>query len=139
MSFKVLQEIPIDPIIEVIRKHQSEVNIIYLFGSYAKGQEQESSDIDLAIQTQEPMSKMEIYQLRQELAARLNRDVDLIDMEKASAVLKNEVVQGGKRLYCAPHFERKPYELRIISEYLDFQEGTRDLREAIQKRGYVHG
>lgn len=138
MSPKTLKETTIAQIVEIIKNHQPKVQIMYLFGSHAKAQQQESSDIDLAIKTEESISNTEIYDLRQELAAHLNQDVDLIDLEKASTLLRNEVVQGGTRLYCAPHFDRKRYELRIISEYLDFQEGTRDLREAIQKRGYVH-
>ena len=139
MNSKTLKETTIAQIVEIIKNHQPKVQIIYLFGSHAKAQEQETSDIDLAIKTEESISNTEIYDLRQELAAQLNQDVDLIDMEKASTVLKNEVVQGGTRLYCAPQFDYKPYELLIISQYLDFQEGTRHLREAIQKRGYVHG
>ena len=126
-------------IIETIRSARPDTQALYVFGSYANGTTGVMSDIDLALYTSEPMSSMEVYELRQELAAQLNQDVDLIDLREATHLLCNEVVQKGKRLFQAPEFDVDRYELQVISQYLDFQEGTKDLREAIQKRGFIHG
>ena len=136
---QTLQPNHISVIIETVRSARPDTQALYVFGSYANETAGAMSDIDLALHTSDPISSVEVYELRQELAAQLNQDVDLIDLREAAHLLCNEVVQKGKRLFQAPEFDVDRYELQLISQYLDFQEGTRDLREAIQKRGFVHG
>lgn len=126
-------------IIEIVRNARPDTQALYIFGSYADGTAGAMSDVDLAVRTSEPMSSMEVYELRQELAAQLNQDVDLIDLREAAHLVCNEVVQKGERLFRAPEFDVDRYELLVISRFLDFQEGTRELRADIQKRGFVHG
>jgi len=129
----------IETIVDTILREVAEVKVIYLFGSLAEGRGQSFSDVDLALWGEEGLDALAKYHLQQDLAARINRDVDLIDMRTASLTLNNEIVQRGQLLYSDPEFDRPRFELGVISRFLDFQEATRDLREAIRQRGYVHG
>ena len=127
----------INAIVHLIRAEVPEVQVVYVFGSYATGQENEQSDLDIAFLAEADLSGLALYNLRQTLAAKLKKDVDIIQLKDASLVLRNEVVQGGEPIFTADGFDRPNYEMLTISTFLDFQETTRGLREDIKKRGYV--
>lgn len=59
--------------------------LIILFGSTVKGNVRQSSDIDIAYLSDDKVSdQYEIFVIAQELASKLQRDVDLIDLSQAS-------------------------------------------------------
>lgn len=69
-----------------------------LFGSYAKGTQTVSSDIDLAIQLAEPMtSKQKLYYL-ENIQESTGAVIDLVDLHKAGQPLLSQIVKYGKRL-----------------------------------------
>lgn len=51
---------------------------MYLFGSYAKGNASEHSDIDLLIEKGKPMSLLKLSGMRQMVQEALNLSVDLV-------------------------------------------------------------
>ena len=53
----------------------------YLFGSYAKGQANESSDIDILIERGEVKTYDAYYDLREELENTLGTEVDLVAID----------------------------------------------------------
>lgn len=75
------------------------VEFCYLFGSYAKGTETETSDVDLLISM--PVDGLKYYELLELLRERLGKKVDLLD----SAQLNNnpelirEVLGDGIKIY----------------------------------------
>ena len=54
------------------------VKRVFLFGSYAKGTANESSDIDVLIEKGRPLSLLKLSGMRQDMEAALNLSVDLI-------------------------------------------------------------
>ena len=54
------------------------VKRIYLFGSYAKGNANENSDIDLLIEKGKPMSLLKLSGLRQNVQEALDLSVDVV-------------------------------------------------------------
>ena len=54
------------------------VKRIYLFGSYAKGNATENSDIDLLIEKGKPMSLLKLSGMRQSVEVALELPVDLV-------------------------------------------------------------
>lgn len=54
------------------------VKRIYLFGSYAKGNANENSDIDLLIEKGKPMSLLKLSGFRQAVQEALNLSVDVV-------------------------------------------------------------
>lgn len=63
-------------------------NLIILFGSAANGTLREDSDVDIAFLSSKNIEDYDIFMLGQELAEKLERDVDLIDLKKAYTVFK---------------------------------------------------
>ena len=62
--------------------NDKEVRIIYLFGSAARGELRENSDIDIAIIGE--YDSLETYNMQMELSEILDRDVDLINFNKVN-------------------------------------------------------
>lgn len=84
--------------------------LIILFGSLVKGNFRKDSDIDIAYLSDKEISNVERFWVSQEIADSLNRDIDLIDLKKASTVLKAQIVGTGEVIYCEDE-KRKIYFL----------------------------
>ena len=76
---------------------------VYLFGSAATDQMHEESDIDLALYAEEPVVRLRLWDVAQQLATIAGRDVDVVDLRTgtASSVMRMQVLSTGKRLFCA--------------------------------------
>ena len=75
------------------------VHFCYLFGSYAKGNPTEQSDVDLLISTD--VTGIKYYGLAERLRETLKKNVDLINVEQlaGNTDLLNEVLREGIRFY----------------------------------------
>lgn len=71
------------------------VKNIGLFGSYAKGTQAESSDIDILIDLQEPLG-WDFFELKEYLESQLNRPVDLVTRSALKEQLKQKILSQTK-------------------------------------------
>lgn len=67
------------------------VRRVFLFGSYAKGEAKENSDVDLLIEKGEPMSLLKLAGMRQNCQEALNLPVDLITTTGIEENFKKEI------------------------------------------------
>ncbi len=76
-----------------------DVEYCYLFGSYAKGNAKEVSDVDLLIATS--LSGMKFYDLVEALREELRKKVDVLNREqlKGNPNLINEILKDGVKIY----------------------------------------
>ncbi|WP_315119180.1 type VII toxin-antitoxin system MntA family adenylyltransferase antitoxin [uncultured Clostridium sp.] len=112
--------------------------LIYVFGSAAKGILREDSDIDIAFLSEESFSDYEIFMIAQELASNLNRDIDLIDLKKASTVFKAQIVGTGIKIYCTDETKRMYFEMRTLKEYALLNEEREIILKGIKERGSIY-
>lgn len=83
--------------IETIKKKalsilkENDVGFAAVFGSYAKGQATEKSDIDLMIKFSKPKSLIDLVSLEGQLSDLLGIKVDLITEKAISPYLKEEI------------------------------------------------
>jgi predicted nucleotidyltransferase len=75
-----------------------EIRTAILFGSLATGQGHYDSDIDLAIDTGQPLETNAKMTLMAELAECTGRPVDLVDLQIIGEPLLGQVLKHGKRL-----------------------------------------
>lgn len=69
---------------------------VYLFGSYARGEARNTSDVDLAILPLEPISNSVLVELRDKIEeSTLPYQIDLIDMSIATDDLKAQILAEG--------------------------------------------
>ena len=78
---------------------QYDVNFCYLFGSYAKGKETPTSDVDLLISAN--IKGLKFYGLVEELRTVLHKKVDVLDMNqlKENLELTEEILKDGVKIY----------------------------------------
>ena len=126
-------------IIKTILHRLPDVQAVYRFGSWETQYERSDSDIDLAILPIAPRSSMERWELAQELASALNRDVDLVDLLQASTVMRAQVIAHGDRLYCCDETVCATFEVYVFSAYARLNEERSAILDRIHHRGRVYG
>ncbi|WP_053399339.1 type VII toxin-antitoxin system MntA family adenylyltransferase antitoxin [Priestia koreensis] len=110
---------------------------VYLFGSQATKHAHKKSDYDIAYLSEKMLSHYERFMLAQQLASNLNRDVDLIDLDKASTVFQAQVVGHGKVLYCTDENDRLMFEMLTFKKYARLNEERKEILDAIAETGQV--
>ena len=95
-----------------------ECEAIVLFGSFARGTQNAESDIDIAIKVKEKIDKKEIYKLSNILADKLNKEIDLINLDEIGDTFRYEILINGKTLYCKDELQFELYKLDMYREFL---------------------
>lgn len=108
---------------------------VYLFGSVATRKESKFSDVDIAVLFGTDVSQEEYSQkslsIMDELSRILDRDIDVVVLNKASSFLKFQIIKYGLRIYEHPERTEHGFEARTIVEYLDFLPLRRRLETAL--------
>ncbi|KYH33997.1 nucleotidyltransferase domain protein [Clostridium tepidiprofundi DSM 19306] len=98
------------------------IKLMYIFGSYAKGNNTAKSDLDIAVllgENYNPMCKLELIG---ELTSIFKRDdIDLVILNNANSVLKHQVIKYGKLIYMENEDIKVNFEVRVLKEYMDME------------------
>lgn len=129
-----LAEQDVQKIIEYLEQTLSPFLLI-LFGSCAKGMMRSDSDVDIAFYSDGEYSPYEVFMTAQELAAVIGRDVDLLDLRKASTVMKAQVVSSGRVIYCTDEVRRMTFFMNSLKEYAVLNEHRDPVLAKIKSRG----
>ena len=96
----------------------------YLFGSVARDRATAGSDVDVALllDADHDLAAHPIYRLERmtDLEARLGCPVDVVILNEAPLVLRNQVLTYGCRIHETDHRQRVDYEVRSRQSYWDF-------------------
>jgi predicted nucleotidyltransferase len=97
------------------------VRLAILFGSAARGTQRNDSDIDIGIVPEDPELPLnEELTLQTELSRVSGRQVDLVRLDRASTLLRWQVVRYGRALVEAEPFAAARFTADTVAEYLDF-------------------
>ena len=111
---------------------------IYLFGSVVTEHFTNKSDIDVAVMAPEPLDPLFRWELLQQLANELNRDVDLVDLTTATTVMQFQVVSTGERIFAADAVATEWWELKVYQLYLTLNDDRKPILDAIQASGRIY-
>jgi predicted nucleotidyltransferase len=126
-------------ILAAVREALPGVRRVYLFGSRATGEEWPDSDLDLAVVLDGPADPVSLWMAGEDIASRLDVDVDLIDLLTADTLLKHQIVTTGKRLFAADPMDAERYEIFILKDMMDLNEIRAPLIADIKRRGSIYG
>jgi predicted nucleotidyltransferase len=112
---------------------------IYLFGSHAGGSATPESDVDIAVLPASPLGEVDRWNLAQSLAVALGRDVDLVDLLRATTVMRVQVIDTGKLLFESDVSRRQEFEAIALSDYARLNEERREILADIRARGSIYG
>ena len=72
---------------------------IGIFGSFARGEATEKSDIDILYSFENIIGLFKLIELQQNLEKKLNKKVDLVSEKYVNPKLKNHILSGVKIVY----------------------------------------
>lgn len=110
------------------------LDVLWVFGSEARGTARPDSDVDLAALFQRPPQGLEIFDARTDLEALLHRDVDLVDLDQASPILGMQVLRYGRLLADRNPQRRIAFFTRTVKMYEDLKILRRDTERALFER-----
>lgn len=119
---------------------QTPVKAAYVAGSLANrttfGQ---LSDVDIAILLMEQIKSEQFldyqFYFLSELAKRLDSDaIDVVILNKASLLLKLQVIKYGQILYSRDEKQRVQFEARAVMDYLDYKKFDEMQNQALSRR-----
>lgn len=126
-------------LIQHINKAVPGLIALYRFGSQTKGTARPESDVDLAVLARNPIPSVRLFELAQDLAVQLHRDVDLVDLRAVSTVMRMQVLSTGVCLDAPDEPARREFEMYAYSDYARLNEERKDIVKGITKRGLVYG
>ncbi len=124
--------------ITIIRQKLPDTVGIYLFGSTGSIYAQPQSDLDIAVLPASKISPLVRWEVEQTLATKLNKEVDLIDLMRASTVLQFQIISTGKRIFSKNPLTCDLFETMVYSAYFYFNDERRSILEDIKKRGTIY-
>jgi predicted nucleotidyltransferase len=98
-----------------------EVRLAFLFGSAVSRGLDSAKDVDVAAAFTHPLTLLEQGTLATQLEQVTEREVDLIDLDATSTLLRWEVARGGVVLFARDHAELVEFRARVPLEYFDLE------------------
>jgi predicted nucleotidyltransferase len=116
---------------------RTEIRLAFLFGSAATRGPDAARDVDIAVAFAQPLSLLQQCTLCTQLEQIVGREIDLVDLDGASTLLRWEVVRTGIVLAARDRRDLVDFRARVPLEYFDLQpylEREADgLRRALEK------
>lgn len=100
---------------------------LYLFGSRAKGEVHERSDVDLGALFAEKMTPEEVFRLEVRFEERLGRPIDLVDAGSCDAYLALAIIRG-ERIFCTDSTRCDEFDLYVMRRAADLAPFERERR-----------
>ena len=113
--------------ISKVLEKEPDILFAYLFGSYAKGIQDEKSDIDIAIYLKDErlIEKDSLYPSR--IAIKIERELtrkrtlDVRILNGSTLRFRNQVLRYGKLLFSRDEKKRIAFETSSLDQYFDFK------------------
>ena len=129
----------IDRLVQELRGRVPSVVAVYAFGSRARGDANGGSDFDVALLAERPLDPKERWGIQQELAVLAGADVDLVDLLRASTVMRVQVLREALLLYESNRAARELFEATAFGAYARLNEERRGILADVAATGRVHG
>ena len=121
-----------------IKNKYPNLKAVYHFGSSLDYEDDDCSDIDIAVLLDQKVSDMDWFELKSDLCLSTKRDIDLIQLRKVSIVFQNEIISKARRIYAYDDDLCTEYEALILSLYQKLNEERAEILEEISKTKKVY-
>lgn len=125
--------------VQILQQAMPHLHAVYGFGSAGTQYERPGSDMDLAVLCARAEDAVALWTTAQAIAAQIGRDVDLVDLRRASTVMAANIVAHGVRLVCTDETRCAEFEAYTLADYARLNEERAGILEDVQTRGRVHG
>lgn len=112
----------------------------YLYGSYARGEEHEGSDVDVAVYFENyDIDKLLRVGRRMREEADVSREIDVRALNRSDPMFSFEVIREGELVYEADPAKRVDVEQAIERRYHDMKPLVEEYRTEMKRRTSQHG
>lgn len=125
-------------IVEIL-KRSFDIVLIYAYGSFARGEGREDSDVDIAVYTEHEIDSYALFMISGEIALALGREIQIVDLRTVSTVLGAQIVGNHGVLYCSDDVLRANLNIRFFKEYALLNEERACILDRIREEGQVYG
>lgn len=106
--------------IDILTQYEK-IAFAYIFGSCAKGELKNTSDIDFAIYLYGHLDADKYLDLKMKLTEAGKREVDLVILNTASPLLKFEIYKNHKLIFTRDRLLESNYKIRVLFEFNDMK------------------
>ncbi|SHK23510.1 type VII toxin-antitoxin system MntA family adenylyltransferase antitoxin [Paramaledivibacter caminithermalis] len=111
----------INRLIKILKKN-NKIIMAYVFGSIVKGNETKDSDIDIAIYISKgEIDAFEYLSLKRELMDVSSKEVDIVILNDANPLIKQEIFRDGKKLFSRDKELESNFIVHSLFEYEDMK------------------
>lgn len=128
----------LQPALDALRQAIPGLLAVYVYGSVARDEAHDGSDVDIAILAEHPVDAVERFDLAGKLASQLGRDVDLLDLKQASTVMRAQVMESAHRLWVRDDAPVDEFEAHVLSDFARLNEERAAILNEIRERGSVY-
>ncbi len=111
---------------------------VLIFGSYAKGNVRDESDLDIAYYADKKLSPYERFIYAQKLADTLGMEIDLVDIREVDTVFAAQIFSTGEVIYCRDESIFNRERMKALSMYAHLNEQRAEILQGIMKRGSIY-
>lgn len=122
-------------------KREGNIEIAYLFGSYADDTYNENSDVDIAVIYKEDMDEYDHAGKSLDVSKIFGYiDVDYIDLEKVNVFLQFEILQKGKLIHCSNENKLVNFTRKVQEQYIEMDyERQKYFKYVLNEEGENYG
>jgi predicted nucleotidyltransferase len=111
----------------------NDIVLVFIFGSFVKGDITSSSDLDIAIFFTGAIDFYRISDLREDISEMLGLEVDIVVLNNASPVIKMQVLKKGTLLINKDQQTYNEFFVNTMKEYDDLKRTRKEIEEKILK------
>ena len=117
---KIERQAMFDAARDVLLKALPDAWAIYVYGSFARGDEWPTSDLDLGVLLPPGRGISNQLKLLAKVSGAVHRDVDIVDLRSAGLDLVHEVLRDGRPLSVRRKADALAWESEQMTDYSDF-------------------
>ncbi|MBM4140583.1 MAG: nucleotidyltransferase domain-containing protein [Nitrospira sp.] len=139
-NIKTMNKVSISEVIKKLKETltmHSDIVLVFLFGSFVRGDITSFSDLDIAIYFTSTVDFYRINDLREDISALLGIDVDIVVLNNASPVIKMQVLKKGTMLINKDRRTYNEFFVNTVKEYDDLKRTRKEIEEKIL-RGRIY-
>jgi len=130
-----------ETIVKTVLSFYPEVEAIYLFGSYLTPDQEQDSDVDIAVlfphEKAKLLKNLAMSDCRDALENVLKRMVDLVNLRMVNTVFQNEIIQQGRIIHQQNERAVDEFEMQVMSSYQKLNEERAGILEDILETGRI--
>jgi predicted nucleotidyltransferase len=110
------------------------LDALWVYGSEAQGTAGPGSDLDLGGLFARAPRAVDVLDAAAELSQRLGREVDVVDLDRASPILAMQVLRNGRLVLDASPPHRHDHFARTVNRYEDLKIIRRPMEQGLYRR-----